>query len=1055
MYLKRLELASFKTFADRTDLEFHPGITAVVGPNGSGKSNLCDAIRWVLGEQSAHALRGTRMEDFIFAGSQGRRAHGLAQVTLTLDNTDGRLPLEFSEIGVTRRATRGGEGEFLMNGVDCRLRDIQMLFLGTGLGGRSYALIGQGEVDAVLNASPQDRRLLLEEAAGLTRYKRRRRESLRRLEHAAGHLQRLGDLLGELRIQHDRLAEQAEVARQHRAYTVEIRTLEVALVADEARRLRQGIQRSTTQMETARARLRELEEQASGAQREAEESQRLREELGREWEARQRRLLDAVRAQAAAEAAVERAENRMSAHRREEERIEAEATGLGGEVESVLGDLAAVSAERQTADQAAAALRAELDEHRNALRDGERAGLALHSGMRGRLDHLKNRQDAAAERLRRVEVERDAAADEVRTAEATCHRLESRIQALEEAAAGLVDYEDGARTLLLAKREHPDRFAGILGALVDQIEVTPRYRPAIEAALGRRLFCLLVKGTDDLRQALAHLRANGRGPVSFLPLDRVAPRHSAGRLPDAAGVHDWAASFVSAEADARVAVDALLGDVVVVEDLEGALGVLASGHQGRAVTLGGELLSPNGVVTARGGRNGEGSPLERRGNTEANRRSLDEAAAALAALRDRYGASERDLTVARTELERLGQERVQQERALAEVEVSLRIRLAEVEAKGQGLRRREQDFAAMRDALLVRRGRLLGDGAVLAAETHLLEVGLDEARQEQQRLAREHEDLQQRLTALEADRAARDQAHAAALETARQVQEEARAAEATCHRAEVRAAQADAEWEAVERRLREACGLSWEEAEQVSLPLPREEARQRLESLRGLVAALGPVNLRAIGEQEALAARIDRLTRQVEDIEGARTALASLLEHLDRVLRVRFQETFEAVSAEFGRLFVRLFEGGAAHLELLDETPEVEPGLEVIVRLPGKPPRSLAALSGGERVLVALALLFAMLRVHPSPFCVFDEVEAALDDANTKRFATLLRDLATSTQIIIITHNKGTMEAADILYGVTMQEPGVSSVLSVRLGTRPAPPDGRLEPAKVAVESAR
>jgi chromosome segregation protein len=361
----------------------------------------------------------------------------------------------------------------------------------------------------------------------------------------------------------------------------------------------------------------------------------------------------------------------------------------------------------------------------------------------------------------------------------------------------------------------------------------------------------------------------------------------------------------------------------------------------------------------------------------------------------------------------------------------------------------------MRDALLVRRGRLLGDGAVLAAETHLLEVGLDEARQEQQRLAREHEDLQQRLAALEADRAARDQAHAAALETARQVQEEARAAEATCHRAEVRAAQADAEWGAVERRLREACGLSWEEAEQVGLPLPREEARQRLESLRGLVAALGPVNLRAIGEQEALASRIDRLTRQVEDIEGARTALASLLEHLDRVLRERFRETFEAVSAEFGRLFVRLFEGGAAHLELLDETPEAEPGLEVIVRLPGKPPRSLAALSGGERVLVALALLFAMLRVHPSPFCVFDEVEAALDDANTKRFATLLRDLATSTQIIIITHNKGTMEAADILYGVTMQEPGVSSVLSVRLGTRPAPPDGRLEPAKVAVESAR
>ncbi|MDR7449344.1 MAG: AAA family ATPase, partial [Armatimonadota bacterium] len=270
MYLKRLELAGFKTFADRTVVEFSPGITAIVGPNGSGKSNLQDAVRWALGEPNVRALRGARTEDIIFAGSEGRRAHGLAEVTLTLDNADRALPLDFSEISVTRRATRGGESEFLLNRVPCRLRDIQMLFLGTGLGGRSYAMVGQGEVDAVLNASPQERRLWLEEAAGLARYKRRRAESLRRLEHAAQHLQRLGDLLGELRAQHAHLAEQAAAARQYRDYTAEIAALEQGLLADEGRRLQQAQRRLAAQVASARTRLDEVTARAAQALKAAE-----------------------------------------------------------------------------------------------------------------------------------------------------------------------------------------------------------------------------------------------------------------------------------------------------------------------------------------------------------------------------------------------------------------------------------------------------------------------------------------------------------------------------------------------------------------------------------------------------------------------------------------------------------------------------------------------------------------------------------------------------------------------------------------------------------------
>ncbi|MBI3975941.1 MAG: chromosome segregation protein SMC [Armatimonadetes bacterium] len=1199
MYLKRLELAGFKTFADRTDLEFAPGITAIVGPNGSGKSNLSDAVRWALGEQRAHALRGARTEDFIFAGSARRRAHGLAQVGLILDNTNGALPLEFSEIGVMRRATRGGDGEFFLNGVPCRLRDIQLLFLGTGLGGRSYALIGQGEVEAVLNASPQERRLLLEEAAGLARYKRRRGESLRKLEHAEAHLQRIRDLLGELQVQHAHLTEQAEAARQQRAYLQEMRTLEQALTADEARRVRSSAERSASQTDLARARLGELAEAAEAARREAESHHRHSEELTRGWEAHQRRLLEVVRAQAAAETAVDRAEGRLAAHRQEEARLAAEAASLEEDLERLGAEMTGVVSERQLADDEAVAMQRELADLLAALEEDERRTVALTAEVNAqearRADLLTGRQDlarhvaaaearatllerqqralaerrrrleerlgdvtaeearlarrlreiqeaadrsgashaAAVQRVRALEEEREALDDEERAAEGRRHRLEARLQALEEATAQFAGYEEGARSLLLARRGSPGRLAGILGALVDHIEVAPPYRAAVEAALGRRLFCLLTQGTGDVREALTALRADGGGPVSFLPLDRLAGRHDTGTVPEGDGILGPATDFVRAKGDAERAVEALLRDVVVVADLDRALALIASRHRGRVVTVAGELLSPDGVVTVRAARNGEGSPLSRRGDIETARRDLEEVASALGRHGERRLELDREIQAAGDEIARLDEERSAHERAAAQAQAALaaaarerarfpldleeiaadaretaaaladleaaraqsaaeaetleaaaresdeaiaaaqrarqthlaalealrrqangaRLRQAGLDATRRGLTAREGDFGVRRGVVVERRDRILAGASALAGERPRLEADAAGVREAHQRLTQEQAEVQEGLAGLEADRAARDAAHASTVEQARRAEEEARAGEAALHRAEVRAAQAEAEWTALERRLAEA-GLDWSAAEQIPLSLPRDEARGRLEALRGLLAAMGPVNMRAIDEQEALASRLDRLTDQVEDLDGARAALAELVARLDAVLRVRFRETFEAVSAEFGRLFHRLFEGGSGHLELVAETPEAEPGLEVIARLPGKPPRSLAALSGGERVLVALSLLFAMLRVHPSPFCVFDEVEAALDDANTARFATLLRELAEISQIIIITHNKGTMEAADVLYGITMQEPGVSSVLSVRLGARAPRADPFARPAEV-VPSAR
>jgi chromosome segregation protein len=1201
VYLKRLELAGFKTFADRTDLEFAPGITAIVGPNGSGKSNLSDAIRWALGEQRTHTLRGTKTEDFIFAGSAKRRAHGLAQVGLILDNTDGSLPSEFSEIGVMRRATRGGDGEFYLHGLPCRLRDIQLLFLGTGLGGRSYALISQGEVDAVLNASPQERRLLLEEAAGLARYKRRRHESLRKLEHAEAHLQRIRDLLAELQVQHAHLAEQAEAARQHRDYLQETESLEQALLADEARRLHSAAQRSVAQSDLARARVGELAEAAEAAQREAETHHQRRETLTRGWETHQRRLLEVVREQAAAATALERAEARLAAHRQEEARLTVEAEALATDLARLGAEFSAVASQRHDADTEAAAIQHTLTDGLAALGDAEHQGAALaaevesqvaaHAGMlaaradlTGRIAAadaraavLEQQERALAERRRRVEErlaevtaeeerltarvralaealearaaavaaaedrlralegQRDALEAERQAADGRRHRLESRLQALEEATAQFAGYEEGARSLLLAQRGSPGAHPGILGALVDQIEVDPAYRAAVEAALGRRLFCLLTRGTADVREALAAVRANGRGAVSFLPLDRLATRHLNGTVPDGDGILGPAAAFVAARGEAGRAVEALLRDVIIVAELERAFALIASGHRGPVVTVAGELLSPDGVVTVRGTRNGEGSPLSRRGDVDAAHRELTEVMDALAGYRERGGVLERERQRAAEEIVGLTEHRQAEERAAAEAQAALaaaararsrlpldleevdgeaaetaaglgavkaertqlvteadaldaaarereaaiararrayaeheaaldaqrraaeaaRLSLAGLEATRRGLAARQGDFEGRNRAVAMQRDRLLAAASSRATERPRLEAEAAEAAAELQRVAAAQSEAQRATADLEGDRAGADAVLAAAVERARRAEEEARTAEAVLHRAEVRTAQAETEWSSMEARLAEA-GLLWTAAEGVSLPLLRDEARGRLEALRGLLAAIGPVNMRAIDEQEALSSRIERLGGQVEDLDGARAALAELIARLDAVLRVRFRETFEAVSAEFGRLFTRLFEGGSAHLELVAEDTEggTEPGLDVVARLPGKPPRALAALSGGERVLVALSLLFAMLRVHPSPFCVFDEVEAALDDANTARFATLLRELAEISQIIIITHNKGTMEAADVLYGITMAEPGVSSVLSVRLGPREPRTDPPARPPEV-VSSAR
>ena len=1190
MYLRRLELHGFKTFADRTDLEFTPGITAIVGPNGSGKSNVFDAIRWALGEIGYKSLRSGKMDDVIFGGSESRRAMGMGEVSLTINNDSGALPVDYTEVTVTRRANRGGDGEYLLNMAPCRLRDIQMLFLGTGLGGRSYSLIGQGQVDSVLNAGPDDRRALLEEAAGLARYKRRRREAERRLANAGGNLLRVQDVLDELTAQMDALREQAEAASAYQAHTREIHDLELALQVDEARRVLGQLRRIAAQTEAVQEQLRTLAASAAETGRQIDRGRSRAAEVARLWEEAQRTLLQLVEDLSARESTMQVLAERVRGAASQRGRLVADTHRLDADLAEVdesldvlrvqADQLAArrdellerlrvteemqegmADAERRAEERLAAA-RAEVldlqaarsrtahelarfDERRAAL-DDQLAGLrAKHDALASAGDRLAATADRLTQAVAELLVQREDATAVVRAATARRQVLEERLMVSEEALrqtaadrqvvtqtlAFLEDmsqrmegYEKGVREILLAKQEHPERFAGIRYPVLELLRVAAPHRPAIEAALGRRLFSLVAGTVEDVKGGLRYLRGNGQGSASFIPIDLLAATGGTS-LPPEAEIVGRAVDLVELTNGARDVVQALLGDVVVVATLDAAVALRGQGYRGRIATLDGELLSPDGVITFRGRPDGESLLLGRREQIAALRErlaALDAAAAATSAERARVHAElaaavkhadeaeaamrrieaavreqEDVLAPARVEAARVPAERAEvdaaaaqlaaeqdrlradtvrlesderelarvvaeREIAVADAETALRgafegtqaagadlsdvrVQLAELTGTLDALQTRVEEHTREAREIAARRNGLHGELAVLDGEHHLLRISLEEAQHARGALATQQDETRTRLGALDEERGTLQQQLLTLEGRWRQVQDALRDVEEQVHRLEVRHAQADAELTGAVRRIGEEFGVAWDDVRELRLGAGRDEAQGRIQALRGLVAALGPVNLRAVEEHQVVSGRVDALRTQADDLVRARAAMTALIQHLDEVLRVRFAETFERVNEEFDRLFVRLFAGGRARLLLVEGEPGAEPGIEIEAQLPGKKMRSLSALSGGERVLVALSLIFAMLRVHPSPFCIFDEVEAALDDANTKKFTTLLRELAERTQVLIITHNKGTMEASDVLYGVTMELPGVSKIISMRLTRKGAP-----EPVPVA-----
>ena len=1042
MHLKSLTLKGFKSFRDATTMGFEPGVTVVVGPNGSGKSNVVDAIAWVLGAQAPSAVRSQRMDDVVFAGTAKSPALGRAEVTLAIDNSSGLLPIEFSEVEISRTLFRDGESSYTLNGAPCRLLDVVELLSDTGVGRRQHVIVSQSQMDTVLNANPADRRSVIEEAAGVLKHRKRRERAQRRLEAVEGDMVRARDLVREVRRQLRPLEKQAEAARRHGDLMAELQALRVHLAGQEIAGLRD--------------RLRDLAASGEARDRDQRAVRSELEDLGRQIAEGEQRLAgagddDLGRALAGLEALRERArglgavvaERRRSVDRERTSALdrdviadlEGEADRCRSELEEIAASASALQPDRSELAQmetSLAAMRADFDRRWGRGADGPggadqaEAEAAAGGSLAGDLRAARSARDAAAA----------AAADAeaaLREAEAEHHRAEARLETLSSVVPD-------AGAAVVAARADSDPSDGVLGALGDLIDADEEAAAAAAAALGAEIGSAVAADADAARRLLEEQPA---GSVLIAPAEPPPPPELPAGLPrlrDRVRARNPAVERL---------LDVLLGSVVMIDGDWRDAARVAVDHPGlTAVTSAGDLL---GACRWRLGA-GAVSPL---------RAVIDEAGARARLARSARDRASAALAEARSALAS-GQARASE---LAEaLDQARRRQRAEartaVEEQAAAVAERQARLGALAAGLDQRRG-------LLEARLGQIDAGLEryEARRrassdaaealdrQSSILARLHREIERRARRIDSELAAAAQLHRRQSEEARAVVarlEELRRSSAAAERTleDLRAAGARRDVEEAELRTRLQGAVEKLRADHrltpdaaVSAPAPDLDSgvtpAQRMEQLERELEVMGPVNPLALEEHRVIQERSEHLRDQLDDIRKARRDLTKVIAAIDDEIAAVFESAFSDVAANFETLFETLFPGGRGRIRLEDPDDLLNSGIEITARPSGKNVRKLSLLSGGERTLTALAFLFAVFRSRPSPFYVMDEVEAALDDVNLHRFLALLDEFRAETQLVIISHQKRTMEAADRLYGVSMKPGGSSVVVSERLSESP------------------
>ncbi|MBQ6697969.1 MAG: chromosome segregation protein SMC, partial [Oscillospiraceae bacterium] len=1169
----------FKSFPDKTVISFDDGITAIVGPNGSGKSNISDGVRWVLGEQSTKTLRGSNMQDVIFAGTQKRGAVGFAEVSLTIDNSDGVLPCEYNEVTVTRRLYRSGESEYYINRSAVRLRDINEMFMDTGLGRDGYSIIGQGRIDEILSAKSGDRREIFEEASGISKFRHRKEESERKLASTEENLVRLRDILTEIESQVGPLKIQAEKAKQYIKIYDELRGLEVTVWTENLARAKENAQKYVndyevvcSQFSSAKAaldslyneveelaeKMREKDVEASSAREEEREADREINEAQSNISALESTVANNVhnieRIRAEIDDETNRADGIAAQIKARADRVgelEAEikgieealgslkaaaelASGKSDDAVALLDDLrvrericeddiaklkiamSASDAEIAGFDARRADIEAELTTRENELSESKKKFAVVKealeeaqekcSGAENMLNGFEMKYKSRGERV-------EALRDKTTKLELSRESMENKLRMLRDMERDLQGYSFAVKNVMKAKENNS--LGGIYGTVSQLIRVEEKYTVAIETILGGALQNIIVGDERDSKEAIAYLKRTDGGRATFMPLDTVKPSELDKKgLSDCPGFVGLASGLVRCDEKYTPAISYLLGRIAVCDNINSASAVAKKyGYSFRIVTLDGQIINTGGTYTG-GSVNKTSGILTRTNEIKKLEGDLAGISGKIETANAEKLEAEREYNALMYEMEVCRADKRNAEDVLlrAETEIehyktlhghlnelidclndeltslaakksqSIRICettkecIAEKEAELEALRKEEEALVAGNSELAARKTALAeemaqhqatlaanraeaaealraleeieklseamaGDRAAkentireiekenaeLANEISSKKAECESLRENKKTIEKKITDIAQSRLSLEAERNRKDK-------ESKDKNDEILKLERERSRLEMKKESAAREEQQITEKLWESYELTLGTAEKYIVEIESlSDATKRISELKSAVRKLGDVNVNAIEEYDRVSERYEFMTKQCGDLEKAKTELEKMIFEITEEMQAIFAEQFKVINKNFGETFAEIFGGGKAELVLEDESDILNCGIEIRVQPPGKTLKTITLLSGGERALVAIALYFAIMKIRPTPFCVLDEIEAALDDVNVARYAEYLRRLARTTQFIVITHRRGTMEEADTLYGVTMQEKGVSKMLAISI----------------------
>jgi len=1181
LYLKQLEIHGFKSFAEKIELNFGNTINAIVGPNGSGKSNISDAIRWVLGEQSVKALRGSRMEDVIFAGSDSKKALGFAEVSLCIDNSDRKIPVDYTEINIMRRMYRSGESEYFINKTGCRLKDIHELFMDTGIGRDGYSIIGQGRIDEILSNKSEDRRNVFEEAAGIVKYKTRKQEAEKKLEQTKQNIIRITDIIEEIQTQLGPLKEQAEVARRYRGILEELKAIEINLMLNNIDKYRNRLTASkqeaqdiqnlidektllSSQLEEKHSQLRlmlsSLETELNGLSENIHSLENSKEKLEGECNVLQERVRNLNQNSARLNKRDIELKDELERSGKSIEEKQVKLLELNSAFEAVTEKVNGKTTEFESSFRSINDIESGLSEKQQRFINLINSYSELKSKINSTnsfIDNIKKRRsqvegdisllelqykDKEKQHGRSVEEladfgkkieDRKAQIEELRTRKQECDKglealesragagknerdaLLSRLKVLEDMERDHGGYSRAVKVLMSDFHKITKGFCGVVG---EMIKVPQEYVTAVEIALGGSVQSIVADSENDAKLLIEYLKENRIGRATFLPISSVKPRYFNEREKQNFGTEGFvgiASDLIGYDPKIDGIMKNLLGRTAVVRDIDAAIALARkAGYEYKIVTLAGEIINAGGSMTGGSLQSSSSSVLTRKSEIEtlkrqhaAKQQELDELKSKLEQLgkqsaeisgdidfntellhsmqidinnyrnkcenikndlqviQDRISINNKDLADLDKEyaeadgimLENMKKaEAVDKEKSEVEEEITglqeqmkqfkevrdiyneeiteLKIKLATVEHNKKttegSIRDMEERMRELEAEINANQQEIQNEEAEIKALTTNYEVKKSEIENAVREAAEKHI----RLSDMEKEKLQRNEELQKAEADEKELGKDIAVLQGDLHKAEMQYARMEVELENTELKLLETYDMNYNRAQDFrDEGLSLTWASKRCEELKNEIREMGTVNVNAIEEYERLYERHSFLSVQVDDLTKARDNLIGVIAEIAESMKVQFLNEFNKINENFSQVFKELFGGGHAELVLSDEENVLESGIDIIAKPPGKKLQNLMLLSGGERALTAIALLFGILKMKPAPFCVLDEIDAALDDANVDRYAEFLVNFSATTQFIIVTHRKGTMESADCLYGVSMEENGISKLVSVKL----------------------